>query len=307
MLRADSLRKGRFIMDRVNAQVAYERLSDFPHLKTLWTDEIHVQRWLQQELKKPEANWNLLAGWLTVNSDSWGWWKGWVKDLDLAIFYLRPKLSDNLFKKFRKKLVSPHDRSNSKGVLAEISIARFLAKADIPFDAELKVQGTQSNTNVDFTLYYENNQPVHVEVQYVQESAIPPGLARLVTPTKPISYCIDFDSEKQRVMGKVYGKIPKFTDTDITFVALALADPVMGSRFGPTEQLFNNIFNSPDKEAPFKDLGIRHLIDGVMWFEWKQGNGFFPINRGIILNPQSPFKGFDDIHTMSELWLTAEF
>lgn len=264
------------------------------------------ENWLAKEYSKPIEQWNLIAGWISLDdmykNNNWAW--VWLKDLDEALGFLKTKVTLDSWKKIVSKLRTHTDRANIKGVLSELALWKFLALNDVPFDLELQLISS-SNKDVDITAFSTNKKPLHIEVQWLSPSDVSERGASIATLYDE-SYPIDFNYEMWRVKQKVYDKTPKFTEGDITFVALdCTTSPEMsGNRFSPIDKVITEAFTGENTQYANSEIdkSIRQLVDGVIWFELEADRGFLPVNRGICVYSKSSNRNEPSISEFIKLW-----
>jgi len=108
--------------DRVTYAVAVERLHQFKHLRGLIQDN-----WLRKQCSKTIEQYSLITGWLTTSEDDWNWaFRKNTQALEDALSRLVGNIPINIWKKLGKKLRAPSDRAESKGTIAELSLAIFI-------------------------------------------------------------------------------------------------------------------------------------------------------------------------------------
>jgi hypothetical protein len=279
--------------ERVPLEIALLRLSQHPFLSCWLGDQ-----WLEQQYKKSVEQYSLIAGWLTALQDDWEWtYRKYVASLDQAIEFLDGRVSDSIKKKLKAKIKAESDRAETKGTLAEISLAVFLVQAKISFDMETTLVA-RSRKNVDFSfrppvLQQASDAKIHVDCHWLDQSDKSKRTDMVSAQWRcPVS--TDFEAEKERILGKIYDKTGKFTRNAITLVALdCTANPDLGKLeiFFPNalEHIFNNKCGHQLSE---RDSAIRDLVDGVLWFRDDTSDRWYPIDRGFMLNPCSDYYSF---------------
>lgn len=286
--------------ERVSYEVAAKRLHQFEHLSQVLSDG-----WLKTQVQKPVERYSLIAGWLTTPEAEWNpLWQFRIAALDNAVAILAGNVSQTVWDKLQKKITAHSDRAESKGTLAEISLALFLVQHNIPFEMETQLDSA-SKKDVDFSLQFDGQEPVHIEMQWVSESDALARAADALAPYK-LPATINFPQEEIRILNKVYDKTSKFTQDDITLVALDCTTfPEIGGTYpwvpigaalGHT--MGNQIYGPLSEKA----IVIRELVDGVIWFESDPRNAFFPVKRGYLLNQHSPHSHKLSLSRWGELW-----
>lgn len=288
--------------DRLNLSFAEKTLQRLPILSNALGEN-----WLAEEYSKPIEQWNLIAGWISLddkyNNNNWAW--VWLKDLDEALGFLNSRVTLGSWKKIINKLRAHTDRANIKGSLSELALWKFLALNNVPFDLELQLTSS-SNKDVDITAFSMNKKPLHIEVQWLSPSDVSERGASIAALYDK-SYPIDFGYEMWRIKQKVYDKTPKFTESDITIVALdCTTSPEMsGNRFSPIDEVITEAFTGENTQYANSDIdkSIRQLVDGVIRFELEAGRGFLPVNRGICVNSKSSNRNEPSISEFIKLWV----
>lgn len=288
--------------ERVGYEVAAERLHQFEHLSQVIDD-----RWLRRQLSKTVEQYSLIAGWLTLSEFEWNLsYEKLAAALDAALAILDGNVSKAVENKLRSKIRAHSVRAETKGTLAEISLAVFLVQRDIPFEMETRLAAT-SKKDVDFSLQFDGLEPVHIEVQWISESE---ALARAVDALAPyeLPATINFPQEETRILNKVYDKTSKFIREKITLVALDCTEfPDIGGTYpwapigeALAHALGNQIYGPLSKKA----TAIRELVDGVIWFELDIDidRALSPKCRGYRLNEHSEHFGSASLTRMIELW-----
>ncbi len=251
------------------------RLRKYPHLEHV----LSPSSWLDKVYKKPYQQWPLWVGWLSRDEE---WAQERLSRLDEALRFLESKVTPGVWNVIKKKLRAPSDRDNSKGILAELSVWLFLAKAGIPFQLEVNLKG---GTNMDVQAMCETGN-LFIEVQWISPSKKSDRSAS-VAAQHGSAGSWDWGYERKRIQQKIYDKISKMNDREITLVAL---DYSMESPLGEHDKL------SPISEAvaelfsespPSWAEEVVRVVDGVMWFRCDVA--FFPVARWARINPYSPF------------------
>jgi len=266
--------------ERVPNDIAIERLRQFHHLSAI-IDE----KWLQTQLKKCVEKYSLITGWLTTPEEEWkAFFHPLVNALDQALDVLKGKVSPNTWKKITHKIRAASDRAETKGTLAEISMAVFLTKHGIQFEMEKQLDPC-SKKDVDFSITYEGEE-IHIEMQWLSESKRSRVPSDIALEFSPFETQIDFPYEKRRIRNKIKDKCPKFTQEDITLVALDCTEvPELGGKYpSAVYDALRDIFH---KKESLDDTStqIRSLVDGVIWFKLDINNALCPQKRGYISNP----------------------
>jgi len=292
------------VPERISEDETLKRLSQFQQLST-----VIDKAWLKRQLKKRVEQYSLITGWLTSSENEWRWmYRKFTSSLDKAIEFLAAKTSTQVWNKLRSKIKSQSDRAETKGTLAEIALAVFLAQNDILFDLETRLNPT-SDKDVDFSLKFADLKPVHIEVQWISESDSSSRAADTVA-LYGLAANIDFPDEERRIRGKVFGKTAKLTKDDITLVALdCTTSPELSGEhlFTPISEALTHIFGTqvygPLTES---DTAIRELVDGVIWFENDIYHTVFPTKRSYILNEHSSHYRHPSLVKWIEVWSTNE-
>jgi len=288
--------------DRLNLSFAEKKLQ-----RLFFLSDVLGENWLAKEYSKPIEQWNLIAGWISLDDmykiNGWAW--VWLKDLDEALEFLKTKVTLYSWKKIVKKLRAHTDRANIKGVLSELALWKFLGLNDVPFDLELQLISS-STKDVDITAFSTNKKPLHIEVQWLSPSDVSERGASIAALYDE-SYPIDYNYEIWRIKQKVYDKTPKFTEGDITYVALdCTTSPEMsGNRFSPIDKVIAETFTGENTQYANSEIdkSIRQLVDSVIWFELESGRGFLPVNRGICVNSKSSNRNEPSISEFIKLWV----
>jgi len=285
--------------ERVGYEVAVERLHQFEHLSQVIDDH-----WLKTQLSKTVEQYSLITGWLTLSEFEWNWTYGKLTAaLDAALAILDGNVSESVGNKFRSKLRAHSVRAETKGTLAEISLAVFLVQRGIPFEMETRLAAT-SKKDVDFSLQFDGLEPVHIEMQWVSESDMSVRAANAGAPYG-LGANFNYHREEIRILNKIYGKTSKLTQNDITLVALHLEERMISGTYpwGPVgEDLEHCLGNEICGHLNENAAAIRELVDGVIWFELDFDRAFFPICRGYRLNEHSKHFGSLSLTKWIELW-----
>lgn len=285
--------------ERVGYEVAVERLHQFKHLSQVIDD-----RWLRRQLSKTVDQYSLIAGWLTTSESEWDWtYDKFTAALDAALAILDGNVSEAVENKLRSKIRAHSVRAETKGTLAEISLAVFLVQHNIPFAMETRLAAT-SKKDVDFSLQFDGLEPVHIEVQWISESDMSVRAANAGAPFR-LGANFNYLREKIRILNKIYDKTLKFTHDDITLVALSLEDQMVSGTFpwGPIgEDLEQCLGNEIRGDLSENAAAIRELVDGVIWFELDFDRALSPKCRGYRLNEHSEHFGSASLMKWIELW-----
>lgn len=285
---------------RVSYSEALSRLEQLSHLVT-----VIDAKWLKEQYQKPVEKYALLTGWLSSSEACWD--SNLMRcssALNAAVGNLSSELPQHHWNSIRRKLRRQSVRADSKGILAEISLAVFLANHKLPFEMNKNLSATSSK-DVDFSVVTAFDMAVHIEVQWLS----PPGhemyLAQ-ASATYQVSYPLNFAGLGRRAIDKVYSKTPKLTAEVITLVALNCTDvPWVGRKTNTIPDATEKAYGTtPLKELDDKESTVRRLVDGVIWFETEFENRLMPIERGFILNPHSPFREEDSLKQWINLWTT---
>lgn len=270
------------------------RLEELPSLSSLLD-----ANWLDKELDKPISQWSLVMGWLSYGEDNSFLY--WLKDLDSALAFLKMHSTSSAWKKIVKKLRSHSDRANFKGTLSELAMCVFLSQFEISYELEVAlIHGTKKD--VDIQAQLGPNQAVNIEVQWLSPSEKSERKADIAAQYG-INEFPGFNNyyEMQRIKQKVFDKTAKFTEHDITFVALdCTPSPELGSaEVSPIYESFDKLFNNVECDI---DDSIRKYVDAIIWFQLQPGNTLFPVRRRIIENPHSSHRDDDAFIKFVKLW-----
>lgn len=289
--------------ERLDQKETEQKLLAYPTLKNiLGTD------WLLKEFEKSIGQWSLVMGWLTSQEPIFS---RWLSDLDCVLRTLSTSVCPATFNQIKIKITSHSDRANTKGVLSEIGIMIFLQSCNIRFLLDqCLIEG--SRKDIDIGAIFSANTSVNIEVQWVSPSESSEIGAEVAAAFNE-AYQFDFDEEEYRVKLKVFDKTPKFTENDITFVAIdCTTSPELGGRWlaSPIGSAMKKTFTGKEHDGRISkfsksniDTTIRSLVDGVIWFQLEPGNCFMPINRNIIVNESSHFSQSEEIEKFTKLWL----
>ena len=292
---------------RVDKLTAEKRIYEFPCLaQTLG------KNWIAKEYKKPLVSRSLIAGWISLEDNHLG---RWLVDLESAITFLKERVPLNVWQVIASKLRLHSDRANFKGTIAELSLCVFLVSHGISFDLE-RVLDISNPKDIDIRADFgPDKKSVYIEVQWLSPSETSEHGATIASYYGE-AYPMDYDEEKYRIKAKVYDKTSKFTQNDITLVALdCTTAPELGGshRFSVIAEALTEAFTGQDWNGSATgytdskiDTAIREYADGVIWFEQEQGKALIPIKRGIYLNPRSPFKDNPAIVEFAEIWRQNE-
>jgi hypothetical protein len=287
------------LMERVDLAEMQARLDEFPQLKDLLGP-----RWLGQDLRRPEEQWSLLTGWLSTG-DQWLWpiFERWLQDLDSAIGHLWEYLPRDVYNKIAGKLRRHNDRAESKGTLSEVALALWLSQQRLAFDMERKLVPGRGK-DVDFTIAIEG-ELVHVDVQWVSESD-KSSRAAAAAGAFGMFASIDFGYKERRVVEKLFDKLGKFTETDITLVAFNYTDdPTLGTSLVTVPSQIFATSTSPAKESAGDagpDEPIRRLCDGVLSFYLEPGNGLLLHGQELVINELSSHAAALGLRRFVALW-----
>jgi hypothetical protein len=293
--------------DRLGQSEVEKRLSELPSL-----EKALEAGWVAREFSKPFDQWSLIAGWLSKpeNDPLYPYFAAWLVDLDGALALLQEKAEAPVWRKIRTKVRAHCDRAEIKGTLSEIAVALFCVQRELPIALERTLAG-DNNKNVDVSVLYTH--PVHIEIHYLSLSD------REARATEQLSsyrlwYSTDFDQARYRIKLKIHDKTSKFTESDITFVAINCTEcPDLGGarEHSTMHESALEAFTGRDlhgEVTPYADSdvdrSIRRLVDGVIWFELRTGNGLLPAARGACLNPNSPLLGKSSISDFVRHWMT---
>jgi hypothetical protein len=283
-----------------------QRLSRLPNL-----ERVLGPGWIAQEFSQPLDQWSLITGWLSMpESDPfYPCFAAWLADLDGALALLERRVAPEVWRRIRRKVRVHCDRAEVKGTLSEIAVDLSMVLHGLPIDVDRRLAG-DSSKNVDVSVLFTD--PVHVEVQYLslsdREARATALLShhRLWNPT-------DFDQALYRVKLKIHDKTPKFTESDITLVAINCTEcPDLGGarELCAIHESVLEAFTGRDLHGQVSlyadsdiDRSIRLLVDGVIWFELRAGKGLLPSARGVCLNPNSPHVGKNSISDFVRLWM----
>lgn len=290
------------IVSQRNQRVLYSeallRLRQFPHLYAVIDDQ-----WLTKQFQLPVDSYSLITGWLSTSDFDWMYtYQKFVASLDGAVAILGTSTSPTVWSKLRRKLRTQSDRSESKGTIAELSLAVFLAQNGISFDMETKLDSA-SKKDVDFSLQFSNGIPVHIEMQWLSESDKSSRAADALAPYGRAA-SISFAYEEHRIRGKVANKTPKLTPTDITLVALdCTSDPILGGEVSTVRTALRHVFDRSIYTAlTEEETEIRRLVDAVIWFETDINTAIAPERRGSILNEYSTFNTHPSLMQWIKVW-----
>lgn len=283
--------------DRVPYETALERLHKFKQLSGVIQDS-----WLKKQMLKSVENYSLITGWLTTSPDDWNW--AFLKNtqaLEDALSLLTGKVPENHWKKLCSKLRVPSNRAESKGTIAELSLAIFLVTHGISFDMETPLQPPK---DVDFSLKFGVVGDVHVEMQSLAESAASQRTSKLSADYGGLPVSIDFKGEERRIIGRIHDKTPKLVENEITLVALdCTAIPEHGGvGLGTIPDALAHIFGQGTSALTDVEKSIRQLVDGVIWFQLDFDNALQPVKRGYYLNEHSKHRSAASLQKWITLW-----
>jgi hypothetical protein len=282
---------------RVGYDEALARLRTVPALY-----EITGDRWLQRQMAKPVEQYSLLAGWLTSSDFDWQYiYAAPTASLEVAATKLSTGLPNNLWPKLRKKIRAESIRSQSKGTLAELALAVFLVDQGISFDMEQPIV-PDSNTNVDFSVNLGLPDQVHIEVQWVTDTV---EYSDVIAAYHHIPSGDPFPKYVKAVRERVSSKLPKFSATAITLVALDTTD-MAASRDQYTSPMYEALCHIFATEistalAPW-ECDMRERVEGVIWYASKPKKEIYPVERGYILNEHSPHFANPSLKRWVEIW-----
>jgi len=285
---------------RVPYDEALARLNQFQHLSSVLD-----AAWLERQYRLTVERYTLFTGWLSTSDFDWTYtYKRYVASLDSAIAVLQAAVSANLWSKLSSKIRTKSTREESKGTLAELSLAVFLVQNGIDFDMEQRLNSA-SKKDVDFRLNFPGAMPVHIEMQWLSDSEASERAA-LVSAQYRVPMRIDFESAKQRVRNKVLDKVPKLTTHEIILVALKCRLlPELGgaSPYTSISDALALIFGT-DISGPLTEptSAIRDMVDGVIWFETDFDIVFTPVKRGSILNEHSLYRNDVSLIAWLQMW-----
>lgn len=277
----------------------YRKLQELPSLSSLLD-----ANWLDKELDKPVNQRSLIMSWISYEEDvfsesNWAW--DWLKDLDSALASLKKCSTSSAWKKIVKKIRSHSDRANFKGTLSELSLCVFLSQLGISYELDVAlIHGAKKDVDIQAQLGL--NQIVNIEVQWLSPSEKSEKKADIAAQYGIKEFSgFDNDYEMRRIKQKVVDKTTKFTEHDITFVALDYtSSPELGSGgFSRIEEALYGSFNEDSLEI---DITIRKYVDAVLCFQLQQRNSLFPVRRNIIENPHSSHRNKDAYIKFGEIW-----
>jgi len=287
---------------RIGLSAAERRLQQLPVLAGVLGAD-----WLSREYRRPIEQWSLVTGWISLEDNEF--WH-WLEDLDRALGFLKVQVSSANWQKITRKIRSHSNRGNFKGTLSEIAMCVFLASNHVEFEMENNLV-SGSEKDVDFTAYISEAEPLHIDVQWLspsERSEIGAAIAAVYNE----GYDMDYEYEKRRIKNKIREKTSKFTQDDITFVAIdCTSSSELGGGHGypVIRETFSEACidrNLKDEEVPYIDSGvgktIHLLVDGVIWYELEPGKGLSPVKRGFCLNPKSPHRKSMSISQFVSLW-----
>lgn len=277
--------------------VAVERLHQFEHLSELIQDN-----WLKKQGSKTVEQYSLITGWLTTSEDDWNWaFRKNTQALEDALSRLTGSVPENLWKKLCGKLRVPSGRAESKGTIAELSLAIFLVRHSISFDMETPLQPPK---DVDFSLKFGGVGDVHVEMQSLAESAASQRTSKASADYGGLPVSIDFKGEERRIIGRIHDKTPKLVENEITLVALdCTAIPEHGGiGLGTIPDALSHIFGQGTSALTDVEKQIRQLVDGVIWFQIDFDNALQPVKRGYFLNEYSNHHNAVSLKEWVDLW-----
>jgi hypothetical protein len=119
----------------------------------------------------------------------------------------------------------------------------------------------------------------------------------------PVS--IDFKGEERRIIGKVHNKTPKLVENKITLVALDCTGiPEHGGiGRGTIPDALSHIFGQSFWVLNSKEMSIRQLVDGVIWFQVDFDHAsLHPVQRSYLLNEHSEHHNSASLHKWIALW-----
>jgi hypothetical protein len=278
---------------------ALARLGQFPHLAAVIN-----AKWLEHQMKKSVKQYSLITGWLTTLPDDWNWvFHKNTQALENALALLKAKVSADIWRKLSKKLRAPSDRAESKGTIAEFSLAVFLVQNGIGFDMEQRLDPASSK-DVDFRLNFPGAMPVHIEMQSLTESVHSQKLSKLSADWDSHPVGLAFEAESRRVIGRLSDKTPKLIAQSITLVALDCTDIPEhgGTHLGTIRDALTPVFDLNGSTLSEAEEGICQLIDTVIWFQIDYGNALRPVERGFFLNEHSPFRNDPSLLSWMRVW-----
>lgn len=284
-------------LDRVGVGIAIERLHQFKHLSNVISDE-----WLQEQMKKDVSNYSLITGWLTTSSTNWKWvYHNFTKALEDSLELLSGNVSVGSWENICRKLKAKSERSNTKGTLSEISFATFLASRNLTFEMERQLNPPK---DVDFSVIFEDQQEIHIEMQFFSESDRDQRLNTVSAAYGGMPYRPDFEGDKQRVIDRVYHKVGKLTDREVTLVAFDCTDVPLngGVGYGTIPDALRRIFKDDNPDIRQGENKIRQLVDGVIWFQIDFDNALQPVKRGYFLNEHSKHQSAVSLQKWIALW-----
>jgi len=281
----------------VNYDEALARLNQFPHLATVIN-----AKWLEHQMKKEVEQYSLITGWLTTSPDDWNWaFRKNTQALENALAFLRHRVPEPIWEKLSKKISAPSDRAESKGTLAELSLAVFLVTHGISFNMEFQLNPP---TDVDFVVKFADTEAVHIEMQSLAESVKSQKISRSSADHGGFPVIPDFKSEERRVIGKIFDKTPKFIEQSITLVALdCTAIPEHGNpAHGTIRDALQQVFGEDTRDLSGSEKMIRRLVDAVIWFQLDLDDALKPIERGYFLNEHSLYRNDQSLLHWISVW-----
>lgn len=286
--------------NRVSLKTAIERLEQFHVLA-----EIISYSKLRQQLRKDVKDYSLITGWLTTSHIDWeNIYKSNTKALETALNLLKDNVDNSIWNKICKKIRVPSDRAEFKAIIAELSLATFLIMNNLSFCMEIQLNPPK---DIDFVLDFENFEDVYIEIQSLAESDMSKRSSKVSADLGGIYIPLSQSSlvkEENRIVNKIFDKIPKFTTSKITLVALdCTAVPEHGGiGLGTIPDAINPIFSVNNFELSSKDSIIRRMVDGVIWFQVDYEDALQPHIRGTVLNQHSPHFSSNSLQSWKKLW-----
>lgn len=283
--------------NRLDKENAKKKLASLPYLS-----EVLGENWLDVEYKKPIEQWSLITGWISLQDeflkyDNWTW--EWLTSLNGALGYLKTCTKPNLWRKIAGKIRSHTDRANFKGTLSEIAMCVFLSSINVSYEMEIRLVSGK-NKDIDIQAQIDNKESVNIEIQWLSPSDVSEKGAEIASAYGE-GYPIDYEYEMRRIKQKVFDKTAKFTENDITFVALdcTTSPELGGAEFSPIKQVLYHSFSKGKLDI---DIAIRKYVDAVIWFELQNSNTLMPIKRNLIINPNSLHGNNDSVLKFAEHW-----
>lgn len=204
-----------------------------------WLQACLGSSWLADEYKKPYEDWSLITGWLNVYEL---WCRDWLDGLE-NILNLLSTLSADDFEVIVKKVSAHCNRTQFRSVLAEFSLIAALREigCQLKFEQQLMAD---SDRDVDISVTLPDGITVfHLEVYQLNPSESFIESLEVSDDGEPIP--IDFPSEIRRICSKIWHKSKKFTEEDITILAIdCTLFPEMGTGYlNPVDKAMRGAYN----------------------------------------------------------------